>query len=88
MHPLPFHLGLSQSAKYTRISADGDTFRAQGISQFVLQSPFGVWCYGSEASIPALLSQGSEGARALCILGNAAAIGGIEKVNWESCPFW
>ena len=37
------------------------------------------WCYRSEAAITALLSRGSEGACAFCILGNANAIGKIYK---------
>ena len=79
MHPLPFHLAWSQNARSTHVSMCGDASCVERICRFVLQSPFVVWCYRSEAAITALLSRGSEGACAFCILGNANAIGKIYK---------
>lgn len=59
------------------VSAHGNVFCVERISRFALQSPFVVWRSRPEAVITALQSQGAEGAHALCILGNAKAVGKI-----------
>ena len=67
MHPLPSHLGHHSNAKSVFTSASGDSFGVPRMSPFAVTGPW--------QDLGSLLSGASEGAHALCILGNANAIG-------------